>query len=274
MILLRIRDFWILVLLALFCVLGMGVYGWIVFQSPDIVGQVLDSHTAKRLGEGVLFLGTVLMFGLLATGLFIGLRTRRNRRRAESLLSRGQWMKAGPEKWSSILGDLGEGIYRMNRDLLETNARRGIKIQGISVLVTFLVQNFNEPIIVTNAFGEIVYVSAEYLDKADLNRTEILQQNIEERLEGVRLNHLRSEFLKSPTSREIQAGGRRYSVFPIRDTRNETVYLIFSLGSKTYRIDETEDEEEHGPVPVTDSTGGATDWIRQGIGKMLARRKR
>lgn len=273
MILLRVRDFWLLVLLALVCILAMGIYGWVELQPSDEAGRIIDSAAAKKLGEDLLFLGIVLMFALLAIGLVTGIRTRRNRRKAESLLARGQWMKAGPEKWRSLLGDLGESFYRMNRDLLETNARRGIKIQGLSTLVAFLVQNFDEPILVTNALGEIVYVSAEYLDKSDRNRTEILQQNIEERLEGVRLTHLLSEFQKSPTSCEIQTEGRRYTVYAIRDSRSETVYLIFSLGSKTYRVDETADEGEF-TAPVTTNTGGVTDWIRQGIGKMFARRKR
>jgi PAS domain-containing protein len=239
MILLRSPVFWIISILSVICIVLLGIFGWYLLQGGgESQGLTISGPAAgqiKIIAERIFF--TAIVFGgvIFVLCFLVFMASRKRTKQAENLLLSRRWQQSGPEEWRQRFGDLGTGFYRVNQDLLETNQRRGTKIRGMNSLASFLIKNFEAPVFVVNAAAEIVYVSNEYLELTEKSRSELLHKHVGDILSGVYFPELLSDFGKKPTMITLESGDRKYKVYNIDDNRGETVYMLFSLGNRSYQ---------------------------------------
>ncbi len=235
MILFKVRWFWILFALVFVGILLPGFLGWYALEQGG--DGIREPAGIKFLAERLFFTSLVsaVVIAFISAGLLVA--SRRNTKKAENLLLNKLWMQdvSDSNMWQERFGDLGTAFYRANQVLLEAERQKGIKIKGMAALVGFLVRNFDSPVFVVNAAGDVVYISNEYLEKADATRSSIYGQPINQVFSDVYFPEVISEFGRNPGMRELTCDGRKYALYNISDNRGETVYVVFSLGKHSFQ---------------------------------------
>lgn len=230
MIILKDRQYWTAFALLVAVLLVFGVASWALLMHA--AGQGAGDFAAlKFTAERLLFYALIAAGVSAAVGVSLYSRARRQRRSAEQLMAGKTWMDDGGLSLESRLGEIGKSFYRINRELILTNSQRGIKIQGLNALAAFLVKNFDQPIFVLNAAGEIAYVSADYLEQADAVRSEILGQPLNALLSDLHFPEIISEFGRTPHMISRSSQGKTYGFYNIIDRRGEIAYVLVSSGS-------------------------------------------
>ncbi len=228
MIIIPRRYFWTALVLTVATVFGLGFYSWYILPR--------DSAAVKFLAERIVFFSIIGAASLGSLSIILFLRARSQSQAAENLMASQRWMEDGGRLLEERLGDLGRNFHRINNELIQTNRRRGIKIRGMNALLAFLVKNFESPILVVNAAGEIVYVSTEYLDKTGENRSDLVKKQINAVLSEMYFPEIIAEFGRSPVMIARQSGGRNYELYNIMDGRGEIVYVVISPSGRNFQL--------------------------------------
>jgi PAS domain-containing protein len=244
-IIIRERLFWIAMALIVIALISLGVYAWIVIPGA----ATADEAAAKFISERVLFFALVTAGILVAAGIGLFAAARAQSRAAENMMTSRRWMDDGGEQLEVLLGSLGRSFYRINRELIETNQRRGLKIQGMNALLAFVVKNFDGALMVVNAAGEIVYVSNDYLEKAGLTRSELIRKQLNAVLPDIYFSEVISEFGRNPVMLERQSDGRNYHLYDIMDKRGEIAYVVVTPGGRSFQSAASQEGDDNR-VPV------------------------
>jgi PAS domain-containing protein len=147
--------------------------------------------------------------------------------------------------------------------LIETNRRRGIKIEGMNALLAFLVKNFDGALMVINAGGEVAYASNDYLEKAGITRSEVIRQPVNNVLPEIYFPEIISEFGRTPVMLERQSEGRNYHFYDIMDRRGEIAYVVVTPGSRNFQFAASQEGDDHR-VPARKNRFG---WLFGGRNK-------
>lgn len=256
-------------ILSVVSVLFLGVYAFLQLNTGGGL-SAQRSGELKEIREGILYISIIL--ALLQTGSFLLILTAagKTRRRAENLMQRKLWLSAGGDGWQKVLGELGESFYEMNSQLLQTNEARGIKIQAMNRLTEFLVQNHGQPLCITNIKGEILYASPSFLEKTGTGRSRLINSFISQEFPGIRPGHIVTSFQKDHSEYSAESENGNFSVYPVRDHRQEITYLVFTSGNRNYNAPKSENNTSTSKQTLK-SSGGGQDWLRRTFQRVLKR---
>lgn len=257
--------------LACFSIILLGVYAFVQL-SPDTseASAVQLNNELKGIREGILYISLILAILQSAALLVILSSSRKTKRRAENLMQRKLWLSSEGDRWYKVLGELGQSFHTMNSELLQTNEARGIKIQALNRLTEFLVQNHGQPLCITNIKGEILYASPSFLEKTDAQRSQLINSYISQEFPGIHQGHIITAFQKDHGVYRAESARGNFSVYPVRDHRQEITYLVFTSGNKNYNPP----KQDGGRTTVTEAEknpGGGQVWLRKAFEKVLKR---
>lgn len=227
MMLLRKIGFWLVSLIGLGGVLGLGVAGYrLVYQEAGL----------KTQAEALLFACFLIAALLLIVAVSVVVAAKRNLYRAEALFSQRSVYAADSDLWKRRLGPLGELFLTYNKQIIGLNTRRALKIHGLSSLVRILTSHAEEPIVILDVKGVIRYVSANFAKKLESNPGKLLNESLTTLLPGIKIPHILSELDRSHIPVSGTGGGKTMQFTPVLDKRGEIAYVICTLGTKALEV--------------------------------------
>ena len=232
-------HFFLLVLLAVVCILGIGVLGYL-WLSEGFTGGLPEADATqippKIAAERLLFAafaGTLLVLTLAARIYLRRVRIEHTLRRISTM---GGTASPALQLRSAPLGSLGEILALLYRRILEINDKQALKLSGQSELISILISGSDAPITVTDVTGTILYLSDKYEKRAGETRAKLLGGSIEEVESEIVVPLIMQEVenhrsFDSREKEEEQRKNRTFTVLPILNKQGSVSYLLFDFRS-------------------------------------------
>jgi transcriptional regulator with PAS, ATPase and Fis domain len=206
---------------------GLGAY--LIF-SPQTAYTPLE---LKLISEWFLFaaLGVVtLQLILLLRIARVRTVVKRELQRIQSMSSYGSLSSQLNSKRLYELGPLLDGLFSQ---VSRINERQSIKMGSQSALITFLASNMKAPVIITDPFGKILFLSTESEEKFKKDRSEILNTNIENLVHNVLVQSVVEQIRTKQSYQKEQKDDEPFTVYPVYNREKEIAYLIFDFRSNS-----------------------------------------
>ncbi len=139
--------------------LGVAVAAYVVIGSVQDAPGVEWPGEAKILAERVLLLGIVGAVVVAAACAAVVLRAVRLSVQLQKLVEMNRLTGFSPEEGLNRMGDVGQKIVVLYRQLSEVSAKRSLKISALTALNEYLLSESKELIAVIDASGHVVQTS-------------------------------------------------------------------------------------------------------------------
>jgi transcriptional regulator with PAS, ATPase and Fis domain len=210
------------------CLLGIGIYGYVLVTHSAGYSQKEAVFFAERL----LFLSIIFTAGHLFLVFGIIVNSIRVDKELDKIIQLNKYQDFSPKRNMEKLGKLGERITTLYNQLNQLNAYKTQKIGSLSSLSTFLVNNIELPLLITDISGSIVQASSSLAKKLGKKRAEIVGKDFGQIIKEIPFNNLLFELSKLNSSVEKKTSENTYTCYPIHNNRAEIAYIIFVLEKK------------------------------------------
>ena len=201
---------------------AMGVYGY-----RTMAGGGDASPEGKAEAERFLYIAIIGVSVIAVTFLFTAGRTLSLYRELDKMIELNKRGDFSPELSMKKLGSIGERITLLYFTLNSLNEKRSLKISSLSSLSEFLVDNVELPLFVTDVRGIILYVSRNFAESTEKNRTEVLNRSVENLYPDVEFRDALVELHKKKTSVEIPDLATPLTLVGVLNRMNELSYVVW-----------------------------------------------
>lgn len=199
--------------------------------------RILNAGTISKAdlefsAEEYLFGGILLSLLISMAFVFLIIKSRNISRELDRLIKREKLNPASTKTGLLKLGKIGIKLNILYRQIDEVSEMRGLKISALSNVAEFLTLNLDKPIIIIDVTGKIIQVSRGYLNKSGMNRSELLEQNIDSIITGIDIKTVLSRLEKKRLSTSFIIADSEYSWTPIYNRNNKISYIAVGQAEK------------------------------------------
>lgn len=232
MVLISKRDLLFIGFVSVITILLLGFLGFRIFLHTGMS----EEFGSKLRAEQFLFI-SVLVSTLLLVLYGAALRKSRNVSREIERMTRLTGSDDyRPEVSLKKLGSFGTQLAGLYTRISEMNRKLSIHIGGQSTLIGFLLGNMNQPVLVTDIVGKILYVSKGFVEKRSAIRSELLKQYVESLspdivtqtiLSGVSGGH-------GPVTIHLEKEKEDVTIHPVFNRDAMVAYLVFDFSKENF----------------------------------------
>jgi transcriptional regulator with PAS, ATPase and Fis domain len=134
------------------------------------------------------------------------------------------------------LGALGRQISRLYIRVNELNRKLALRLTSQASLISFLVGNMTQPVLVCNVLGQIQYISKGYIDRKKANRSELLGTFVEDLSPDIVTQSILSNVSTSHSAVDLTLTREKeqISVHPIYNRDADVSYLVFDFSHEHF----------------------------------------
>jgi transcriptional regulator with PAS, ATPase and Fis domain len=228
MFLVKRNRFFLLSFLVACSLLGMGIYGYSLVSHSS----AYSNEEATLFAEKILFLSIVLTTGYLAFTTGILVKSIRIDKEMDKIIQLNKYQDFSPKKSMEKLGALGEKITTLYNQLNELNEYKTRKIRALSSLNTFLVNNIDMPLLITDVKGSVIQATEQLEKFIDIKKSEIIGKDIEQTIKELSFENIVFELSKLHSALEKNTSKHTLTCYPIHNNRNQIVYIILVFEKK------------------------------------------
>ncbi len=228
MFLVKRNRFLLLSFLVACSLLGMGIYGYSLLSHSS----AYSTEEVTLFAEKILFLSIVLTTGYIVLTTIILLKSVRIDKEMDKIIQLNKYQDFSPKKSMEKLGALGEKITTLYTQLNQLNEYKTRKIRALSSLNTFLVNNIDLPLLITDAKGTIIQASERFSQTIEMKRSEIIGKEIEHTIKEISFENIVFELSKLHSAFEKKTSEHTFTCYPIHNNLNQVAYIIFVLEKK------------------------------------------
>ena len=261
MILVRRGLYYLLVIVVCLGIAGAGVLGYVSIMTA---GADTADHV-RFVAERYLFIAIAAALLVFLVFLWVVIRSLRLDRELDKIIELNRFQDFSPEMSMKKLGPIGKKITALYYQLNTLNEKKSLKISAQSELVTFIVNNLDLPVAVTDVTGSILWISPSFSEKTGKGRTEAIGVKIDTVLAEISIQNVIFELGRVRTSLEKTSGKNLVSCYPVYNRVNELTYVAFVPGKKAV-YSEAKGKEETGERQTRASR------LQKAFGRLLSRR--
>lgn len=231
MILVSKRDLLLVAAVTVLTLIFLGIIGYRFFLHPEMARGLGSKLTAERFLFISILVATLML--LLYGGLFLrSMNVSREIERMTRLTGSDDYR---PELSLRKMGAFGGQLAGLFTRITEMNRKLSLHIGGQSSLLTFLLGNMNQPVLVTDILGKILYVSKGYVDKKSAVRAELLEGYVENLSADIVTQTIlaRTSESHSPVSIHLEKEKEDVTVHPVYNRDGVVAYLVFDFSKDT-----------------------------------------
>jgi len=193
MITIKKKYIYLMLSVSIICMFIFGIFGYYTIRdSAKLTENLIKFNSEQFIYFAILFSLTLILIQLLI---------RKKSTNVEKLLDRAiQVTKFGGRDLNNIfkqLGYIGERMNALYEDLERVNRMKTSKIYSLTYLNTFLSDNIQMNLIVTDVFGKIKYISKKCIEENKINKSDALERNAGDIIEGVNIKARAAEMIKT-----------------------------------------------------------------------------
>lgn len=229
MILMHRRIVLISAILALASILFLGIWGYRLAGN----GAELSETERKSKSETILYCAivfTILVAGAFGSGLA---RSRTISRELDRMIERTRMGGQFPERSLRRIGVLGEKLKLLHAGLAELSYKQSLKISSLAALKSFLLNNTEMPMVVTDITGKITDIGRKFAEQAQAGPDNIAGKRIREFLADINFQDLVLRLQKNHTLISDVGTDENVSVYPIFNKSNELSNIVFIWAKDT-----------------------------------------
>jgi len=240
MILVSRRLFTLFAALALLAVLALGVSGYLFFHPQ----HSLPALEAKLTGEWFLFgaIFTALVLSVLTAHI---IRTApRINRELDRILQSGSNLSLTAQLRARRLGPISRTLLRLYSRIAELNEKQSLKMSAQHNLITFLTDNIQAPLLITDISGRILYVSRALEKSYNISHNALLGTSVESFAPNILMQSILGDLATHTSFRRERKGDLPFTVFPVYNRLRQADYCIFDFRENSPLISGTSREAE------------------------------
>lgn len=215
----------LLVLLSVVTTTLFGIGAYLAF-SPQANYTALQ---LKLISEWFLFAA----LGIITLQLIILLRIARIRivvkKELERIQSMSSYVSLSSQLNSKKLYELGPLLDRLFRQVSRINERQSVKMGSQSALISFLTSNMKNPVVITDPFGKLLFMSTEAEARFKKDRSKLLNTSIDNLVHNIFVQSVVEHIETQQTYGKDQKDDEAFTVYPIYNREQEITYLIFDF---------------------------------------------
>ena len=242
MVLVSKRNLLVVAGVTVFTLLFLGIIGYRFFLHPEMAEGLGDKLTAERF----LFISILVATLMLILYGALLLRSQNVSREIERMTRLTGSDDYRPEVSLRKMGSFGSLLASLFTRISEMNRKLSLHIGGQSSLLTFLTGNMNQPVLVTDILGKILYVSKGYVEKKEAVRAELLEQYVENLSADIVTQNILAQTSEShsPVNIHLEKEKEDVAVHPVYNRDAVVAYLVFVFRKDTVFIREALVPEE------------------------------
>ncbi len=232
MIIISKRDILLLGLLTVATILVLGIIGYRFFLSPESASRLGVKLTAERF----LFIAVVVAsFITLLFGATL-VRSRNVSKEIEKMIEMTGSDDYKPDISLRKLGALGRQISRLYTRINELNRKLALRLGSQAALVSFLVGNMTQPVLVSNVLGQIQYISKGYVERKKINRSELLGTFVENLSSDIVTQSILSKVSTGHSAIDLalEKEKEQLTIHPIFNRNGDVSYLVFDFSHEHF----------------------------------------
>jgi len=257
----------LLILLVLFSVTATILFGGAAYLIFSPV-RGFTPLQLKIISEWFLFAAlAVLLLQLLIILRIARVRTlvKNELRRIQSMSS---YVSLSSQLNSKKLYELGPLLDMLFRQVSRINERQSIKMASQSTLISFLTSNTKLPLVITDLFGKILFLSTSFEEKVKKERGDILNTVIDNLIPNLYVQSVIEQIGTQQTYKKEQKDDETFTVYPIYNREQEIAYLIFDFRTAS-NLHYAQGTGPLGPAAGKEESPFSLQWNR--IGSLLTR---
>lgn len=223
----RRRD---LVIFLLVCLLAAAAIAGIAHTA--LVRSAVDaagSAEVKLLSERVLFAGIIGIAVVLIAGFLVILRSVNLSRRLDKLVAMNRMTGFSPEMALKRLGDVGDRIATIYRQVSDLSEKKSRKISSLTALNELLLGVSEQMVLVVDVAGNVLQVSRPLLERVGRSRTEIIGLSLDELIPGASVAAAIREASQTRSAVVRDRRGDSLILNPVINRDGEVAYLVALL---------------------------------------------
>ncbi len=240
MILVRKRMVIMVILLAGTFILFLGIRGYLLIKDFSF----LTKEEVKFNSENILYISIIGTAAILVLLLVILLKSRNVSRELDKIIELTRVGNFSPAESLKKIGKLGEKIRLLYFQLSELNARKSLKISSMSGINTFLLNNIDLPVVITDVTGKIGEVSRRYLKKYKAEKIDIIGKNIADVVSEIDFQDIVAGMEREHTLIEVDEVKEQVSFYPVFNRNNELSNIVCIRGKESIYSDIARKTEE------------------------------
>ena len=214
-----------------------------------------------------MFVAVAVTLLLFLVFLWVAIRSLRLDREMDKVIELNRFQDFSPEMSMRKLGPLGKKITALYYQLNALNEKKSLKISAQSELVSFLVNNSDLPLAVTDVTGGILWVSPPFPDKVGKGKTEIVGNRIDTMLQDISIQNIIFEMGRLHGSLEKTSGKSEVTCYPMHNRANDLSYLVFVLGKKAVYTEKKRGSES------SEGAGPKSTGLQRALSRLLSRHR-
>lgn len=228
MILIKRVLFLLVAALTIASLLFLGVYGYSEYRgSGDWSVDEL-----RLFSEQFLFIAIVLSCALLILFGIAFYSSIRLDKQLDKIIELNRVQDFSPERSMEKLGSMGKKITTLYQQLNTQNEKKTYKIGALTALTTFLVNNSDLPLVITDIGGTVLQINNTMVEKLSLSRADVIKKNIAVIFPEINVQNITFELVKYHASIEKKSSNHTLTCYPIYNRENELSYIVYVLEKK------------------------------------------
>ena len=233
--------------LLLFGVLGaittVAVVGYVSIRAMDAPGAAAASAeasttaapapsgaaSAKLLAERVLFVGIVCAGFVVVISLAVAHRAFRLTGLLDRLVQMNRLTGFSADVALNRLGDVGRKISQLYAQTLTLSERKSRRISALHSLVTILLAEADDMVVVADVAGRVAYVSRSLVERLKVGANAVTGQHLDELIPDVDAAGVLREMTRTRTPVARERKGDRISFRPVVDADGQLTFVIATL---------------------------------------------
>ena len=221
------RTILILMLISIAAVGSIGIRGYqLIYQAKGF-----SDVEVKYYAETLLYIALVCIVLISAVFLAILLKSRRILKELDKIIDLTRIGNISIEEPLKKIGRLGEKIRILYYHINALNEKRSLKISSLTAINSFLLNNIEMSLLMTDVTGTIVDSTRRYLEKNGLEKAAVIGHDIKELFPDVEFEEIVKQLTKEHKLIETPSK-ERPSFFPIFNSLGELSNVLCIVGKE------------------------------------------
>lgn len=233
MIQLKIKYFIRIVYAAVIGFIALGTYAYFLIGRIDHMGLMEMVY----FRQNIIFISVLISIFFLLGALFCIRKSRKLISELSDIAELAQMGSSDVNNRLKRLDLLGAVVYRIIRLYDEISSKKSMKITSMTGILASIMENITEPVIISDAVGDTVFVSNAFLSEYEFEKGFILQRSVSSILGNMDFNELyfklqnKAAVIELPVKIMTAASEHKVTakVKPVVNNLNVVSHIVFFL---------------------------------------------